>query len=84
MRIHCLLLMQEYRDISEIYNNQVIQLSIIKLINAILYNLGSGGGGGGGGWGGGLVHLTWPDCKSTQFILRLFNGNAERAAKHKI
>ena len=78
MRIHCLLLMQEYRDISEIYNNQAIQLSIIKLINAILYNLGSGG------WGGGLVHLTWPDCKSTQFILRLFNGNAERAAKHKI
>ena len=46
MRIHCLLLMQEYRDISEIYNNQAIQLSIIKLINAILYNLGSGGGGG--------------------------------------
>ena len=77
--------MQEYRDISEIYNNQAIQLSIIKLINAILYNLGSGGGGGGGsGWSGGLVYLTWPDCKSTQFILRLFNGNAERAAKHKI
>ena len=49
MRIHCLLLMQEYRDISEIYNNQAIQLSIIKLINAILYNLGSGGGGGAGG-----------------------------------
>ena len=49
MRIHCLLLMQEYRDISEIYNNQAIQLSIIKLINAILYNLGSGGGGGVGG-----------------------------------
>ena len=45
MRIRCLLLMQEYRDISEIYNNQAIQLSIIKLINAILYNLGSGGGG---------------------------------------
>ena len=58
--------MQEYRDISEIYNNQAIQLSIIKLMD------------------GGLVHLTWPDCKSTQFILRLFNGNAERAAKHKI
>ena len=76
--------MQEYRDISEIYNNQAIQLSIIKLINAILYNLGSGGGRGGGGWGGGLLHLTWPDCKYTQFILRLFNGNAERAAKHKI
>ena len=35
--------MQEYRDISEIYNNQAIQLSIIKLINAVLYNLGSGG-----------------------------------------
>ena len=34
--------------------------------------------------GVGLVHLTWPDCKSTQFILRLFNGNAERAGKHKI
>ena len=68
--------MQEYRDISEIYNYQAIQLSIIELINAILYNLGSGEGG--------LVHLTWPDCKSTQFILRLFNGNAERAAKHKI
>ena len=52
MRIHCLLLMQEYRDniISEIYNNQAIQLSIIKLINAILYNLGSGGGGGVVGW----------------------------------
>ena len=77
--------MQEYRDISEIYNYQAIQLSIIELINAILYNLGSGGqGGGGGGRCGGLVHLTWPDCKSTQFILRLFNGNAERAAKHKI
>ena len=71
--------MQEYRDISEIYNNQAIQLSIIKLINAFLCNLGRGGGGGGG-----LVHLTWPDCKSTQFILRLFNGNAERAEKHKI
>ena len=66
--------MQEYRDISEIYNYQAIQLSIIELINAILYNLGSGGqGGGGGGRCGGLVHLTW-----------LFNGNAERAAKHKI
>ena len=38
----------------------------------------------GGGGGGGLVHMTWPDCKSTQFILRLFNGNAERGGKHKI
>ena len=51
--------MQEYRDISEIYNNQAIQLSIIKLINAILYNLGSGGrGGGGGGWTG-TLDLAW-------------------------
>lgn len=48
--------MQEYRDISEIYNNQAIQLSIIKLINAILYNLGSGGRGGGGG----VDWYTWP------------------------
>ena len=51
--------MQEYRDISEIYNNQAIQLSIIKLINAILYNLGSGGRGGGeGGWTG-TLDLAW-------------------------
>ena len=49
--------MQEYRDISEIYNNQAIQLSIIKLINAILYNLGSGGGGG---VGGAVDWYTWP------------------------
>ena len=60
MRIHCSLLTQEYRDISEIYNNQAIQLSIIKLINAILYNLGSGGGGGGGGGGGtGTLDRAW-------------------------
>ena len=53
--------MQEYRDISEIYNNQAIQLSIIKLINAILYNLGSGGGRGGqwvGRWTG-ILDLAW-------------------------
>ena len=50
--------MQEYRDISEIYNNQAIQLSIIKLINAILYNLGSGGGGG--AVGGAVDWYTWP------------------------
>ena len=47
--------MQEYRDISEIYNNQAIQLSIIKLINAILYNLGSGGA-----VGGAVDWYTWP------------------------
>ena len=51
--------MQEYRDISEIYNNQAIQLSIIKLINAILYNLGSGGGGGGVGQWTGTLDLAW-------------------------
>ena len=52
--------MQEYRDISEIYNNQAIQLSIIKLINAILYNLGSGGGGGQGvGRWTGILDLAW-------------------------
>ena len=52
--------MQEYRDISEIYNNQAIQLSIIKLINALLYNLGSGGGGGRwvGRWTG-TLDLAW-------------------------
>ena len=47
--------MQEYRDISEIYNNQAIQLSIIKLINAFLCNLGRGGGGG---WTG-TLDLAW-------------------------
>ena len=41
--------MQEYRYISEIYNYQPIQLSVIKLINAILCNLG-----------GGRLVLTWP------------------------
>ena len=54
--------MQEYRDISEIYNYQAIQLSIIELINAILYNLGSGGQGGGGRWGlrwTGTLDLAW-------------------------
>ena len=51
--------MQEYRDISESYNNQAIQLSIIKLINAILYNLGSGGGGGWVGQWTGTLDLAW-------------------------
>ena len=52
--------MQEYKDISEIYNYQAIQLSIIELINAILYNLGSGGGVG--QWAGrwtGTLDLAW-------------------------
>ena len=53
--------MQEYRYISEIYNYQPIQLSVIKLINAILCNLGGGGGVGVGGGVAGTLDLAWPD-----------------------
>ena len=55
--------MQEWRDESEIYNFQWIQLSNNKFVNGIL------GGGEGGAWPGMTVtHVPWVEWPSMRFV----------------